>query len=103
MVIRETRVFTKQVLAAMDDAEYRLLQQFLLQRPDAGPVLEKSGGLRKLRWARRGMGKRGGWRIIYYWDAGQDVLYLLLMYGKGSQEDLTIDQVKALRKLVEAE
>ncbi len=70
MIIIETPIFTKQVLSILSDDDYRLLQQVLLERPDAGNVIPGSGGLRKLRWAVEGRGKRGGVRVIYYWFKG---------------------------------
>jgi hypothetical protein len=56
----------------MDDDAYRLLQLELMDNPTAGAVIEGTGGLRKLRQAdpRRGKGKRGGLRVIYYWWSG---------------------------------
>jgi hypothetical protein len=49
----------------LDDDEYAELQQFMMAQPDLGSVIPGSGGVRKLRWKRKGMGKRGGLRIIY--------------------------------------
>lgn len=49
----------------LDDDEYAELQQFMIQRPEAGSVVRGSGGVRKLRWRRKGGGKRGGLRVIY--------------------------------------
>ncbi|MFO1393633.1 MAG: hypothetical protein U1F09_07745 [Steroidobacteraceae bacterium] len=60
----ETRLFTRLVLEYLDDDEYRALQQTLIQQPEAGPVIPGTGGVRKLRWAAQGRGKRGGYRII---------------------------------------
>jgi hypothetical protein len=60
----ETPVFTRAIVANLDDEEYRLLQLALLQRPESGASIPKSGGLRKLRWLLPGRGKRGGLRVI---------------------------------------
>jgi hypothetical protein len=87
----------------MSDEDFRLLQVSLLLRPDQGKVIPRGGGLRKMRWALAGRGKSGGARIIYYWFAAQAVVYLLLIYSKNEQEDLTPDQLKLLRQTVEAE
>jgi mRNA-degrading endonuclease RelE of RelBE toxin-antitoxin system len=62
----ETRAFTKLVLEYLTDAEYAALQSALIADPEAGPVIPGSGGVRKLRWAAPGRGKRGGYRVIYY-------------------------------------
>ena len=64
----ETRVFTDLVCKILEDDEYRALQSSLLLRPEQGPVIPGSGGLRKVRWGTKGSGKRGGLRLIYFWD-----------------------------------
>lgn len=81
----------------MDDDEYAELQTFLAGRPDAGNVIKGSGGMRKLRWAGSGRGKRGGLRVIYYWWVAQDRISMLLMYPKNEQDDLSANQLKLLR------
>ena len=62
----ETRLFTRLVLDYMTDDEYSGLQRALMSDPEAGPVIPGSGGVRKVRWAAPGRGKRGGYRVIYY-------------------------------------
>ena len=86
----------------MTDEEYHSLQLALLFRPEQGAVISGSGGLRKLRWGFHGKGKRGGCRIIYYWDK-EETIYMLFVYPKSKQEDLTPTQVKLLAKLVQEE
>ena len=81
----------------MDDDEYAGLQTFLAERPDAGSVIRGSGGIRKLRWAGSGRGKRGGLRVIYYWWVAKERISMLLMYSKNEQDDLSSDQLKQLR------
>ena len=73
------------------------MQAFLADRPEAGNVIKSSGGMRKLRWAGSGRGKRGGLRVIYYWWVAKDRISMLLMYPKNEQDDLTADQLKQLR------
>ncbi len=75
----------------------------LLARPDAGKVIPGSAGFRKLRWAAEGRGKRGGLRVIYYWFTAQDTILLLFIYPKNAQDNLTPDQLKQLKKVVEEE
>ncbi len=103
MVIIETSVFTRQVQKLLDDNAYRDFQIALAKRPDMGAVMVGSGGLRKVRWAAQGRGKRGGVRVIYYWAVEKDRLLMLLMYPKSERDNLTREQVKILRKIVEEE
>ncbi len=72
----------------------------LAQQPDKGDVIRGSGGLRKVRWKVEGKGKCGGVRIIYYWVSADDQIWMLYGYAKTSQEDLSKEQLKALREIV---
>jgi len=103
MLFVETPIFTREVCALLEDEEYRALQLALLLRPEQGALIPGSGGLRKLRWGQKAKGKRGGYRIIYYWDKKLEILYMLLVYAKTRQEDLTPAQIKVLSKLVKEE
>lgn len=87
---RETDLFTAQITRLLSDQEYAELQGTLVVRPDAGDRIEDTGGLRKVRWSQqaRGKGKRGGIRVIYYWD---------------EQDDLSVRQKKILAALVKKE
>ena len=99
MVFIETSVFTKEITRLLPDEHYRMLQTALMLRPDAGDLIQGSGGLRKVRWNLPGRGKRDALRVIYYWDP-PDVIFMLLPYGKTDQEDLTPKQLRLLRALV---
>ena len=99
----ETPVFTRALVDLMDDEEYRSVQLGLLLRPALGPVIPRSEGLRKIRWAVKGKGRRGGCRIIYYWDDPTETFYMLYGYRKNVQEDLTPQQLKTLIRLVREE
>lgn len=99
MIFIETSIFTKEIKRLLPDDEYRALQGALMLRPDAGDLIRGSGGLRKIRWNLPGQGKRGGLRVIYYWETPA-VIYMLLPYGKTEQADLTPDQLKILSTLV---
>jgi hypothetical protein len=103
MEFLETPVFTKQVLDLFSDDNYRELQAHLVQHPDAGAVIQESGGLRKIRWAVKGQGKRGGVRVIYYWVVSKDLVYMIYAYPKTKQADLSPDQLKMLGRTVEQE
>jgi mRNA-degrading endonuclease RelE of RelBE toxin-antitoxin system len=99
----ETHVFTDLVCKVLDDDDYRWLQGSLLLRPEQGPVIPGSGGLRKVRWAGKGGGKRGGLRLIYFWDRPHATCYMLFLYRKNEQGDLTKAQVRVLSRLVREE
>jgi len=99
----ETPIFTREVTELLTDEEYRGVQLALLLRPEQGPLIPKGGGLRKIRWRRSGSGKRGGLRLIYFWDKDDDTIYMLFVYPKSEQEDLTPSQLRILSKLVREE
>ena len=83
----------------LDEDEYAELQQYLIQNPEAGEVVPGSGGVRKLRWARLGMGKRGGLRIIYFVRYRPDEFWMLTLYAKAKRENIP---AHILRQLLEA-
>ena len=89
----------------LDDEGFRGLQAMLMKNPDSGDVIEGTGGLRKLRYgdARRGKGKRGGLRVIYYgWLAGHQ-FWLFTLYDKDEADDLSAKEKKLLKDLLKAE
>ncbi|MEA2108765.1 MAG: hypothetical protein U9P07_05025 [Pseudomonadota bacterium] len=95
----ETSIFTKQVQKLIPDESYRMLQSSLMIKPNAGAVIKGGGGLRKIRWKLPESGKRGALRLIYYWDP-PEIIYMIFMYKKTEQEDLTPEQRKTLKNLV---
>jgi len=99
MLFIETSIFTKIITSLLSEDEYSALQQELVLRPDAGSVIKNSGGLRKIRWNVKGKGKRGGMRVIYYFDLPDKIL-MLYAYKKNNQEDLTADQTNILKQVV---
>lgn len=99
----ETPVFTAALRRHLDDEQYRRLQIALMLRPEQGPVIRGSGGLRKVRWAKAGAGKRGGLRVIYYWTRVERAFYMLYAYAKTEQGDLTPVQTRVLGRLVREE
>jgi mRNA-degrading endonuclease RelE of RelBE toxin-antitoxin system len=101
MVFIETPIFTKLIKDLLLDEEYRKLQEALFLRPESGALIPNGGGLRKIRWVISGRGKRGGVRVIYYWDTPDDTIYMLTVYKKSTPENLTTGQLKLLRRLVE--
>jgi len=99
----ETSVFTRRLINALTDDDYRLLQEALLRRPGQGDVIEGTGGVRKLRWRERGRGKRGGLRLIYYWHTEREIFLMLFLYRKSDQKDLTAEQKRILATTVQQE
>jgi len=98
MEIIETPLFTKLITDLLPDETYRELQTALLVFPEAGDLIPGGAGLRKLRWTTLHSGKRGGLRIIYFWHPEQKQVFLVTVYKKNRQENLTADQVKILAK-----
>ena len=95
----ETGIFTERIVKLLTDDAYRSLQAVLAEEPKAGDVIPGAGGLRKLRWRARDRGKRGGLRVIYYcWSEHR--LYMIFVYDKTQQGDLTPEQLKLLRAYV---
>ena len=100
MVFLETPIFTKQIKSLISDEEYAKLQMELFRRPQQAPVIRKSGGIRKLRWAVEGSGKSGGVRVLYYVITESGQIYMLLAFKKGDQENITAEQLAVLRNVV---
>lgn len=98
--IIETHVFTEDIDNFLSPDEYRSLQLELLEMPLKGNLIKGTGGARKLRFGLPGRGKRGSIRIIYYYQVNNRI-YLLLVYKKSKQEDLTPKQRKVLKSLIE--
>jgi len=96
----ETPIFTKRITSLLGEQDYRLLQLELALRPDSGDLIKQSGGLRKIRWAGSGHGKRGGIRVIYYFVDTKQQIYMLFAYARNESDDLTADQLKLLRNMV---
>lgn len=99
----ETPIFTEDIENELSLEEYRQLQLALLLRPTQGDLIRGSGGLRKIRWRRPGMGKRGGLRAVYFWETISETFYMLTVYRKNDQEDFTPKQIAIMRRLVKEE
>lgn len=93
VVFVETPILYRRVQQLMDDDDCAELQLVLAARPDAGKIIKGSGGMRKLRWAGSGRGKRAGLRVIYYWWVAKNRISMLLVYPKNEMDDLSADQV----------
>jgi len=99
----ETPIFTRVIAGLLDDENYRRLQIALMLRPEQGAIIRGGGGLRKVRWAKTGSGKRGGLRVIYYWAPKETVFFMLYAYSKSNQTDLTPTQARRLGQIVREE
>jgi hypothetical protein len=99
----ETQVFTASLRRHLGDERYRALQLALVLRPGQGLLIPRGGGLRKLRWGAEDRGKRGGVRIVYYWAVAEDVCFMLYVYAKNEQGDLTAAQMRVLVRMVREE
>ena len=97
MVFVESSVFQRQRKKHLSGAQYRELQNQILERPSQGALIRGSGGLRKIRLARPGTGKSGGFRIIYYYAVSDERIYLLDLYAKSEQASLSPEQLKRIR------
>jgi hypothetical protein len=100
MIFIEDDGFLKRRRGLMDDDELFALMDWMAVHPDGGKVIPGSGGLRKVRWAAKGHGKRGGVRVIYFWWMADDRILLLDVYAKGKQEDLTAGEIEKLKRKV---
>lgn len=69
---------------------------FIARNPETGDVIPETGGVRKVRWRRAGMGKRGGSRVIYFYHDPATPLYLLMVYAKAVREDVAPEAKKLL-------
>jgi hypothetical protein len=99
ITVAETALFVRQAAEVWDNGEREAFVEFIAHNPETGDVIPETGGVRKVRWARSGSGKRGGVRVIYfYYDAGRP-LYLLMVYAKARRENLTPDEKRAVRKV----
>jgi hypothetical protein len=97
----ETPVFLRYSAKVWDDAERDEFIAWLAEHPDGGDVIPTTGGLRKVRWSRPGMGKRGGVRVIYMLRNAQGELVLLIVYAKAEHATLSNAFLRSLAQLYE--
>jgi len=97
----ETDVFSELSKEIWDDDEFGRFQAFLRRNPEAGKTVAGTGGMRKVRWAGSGRGKRGGARVIYYFERKRDQIWLFLIYLKARKDELTAREKATLRAVLE--
>ena len=96
IAVVETEEFLADVKGVLSEDEHDALILYVAQHPEAGVLIPETGGLRKLRWASKGKGKRGGSRAIYYFHNIEVPLFLMAIYAKNVQTDLSTQQRTAL-------
>jgi hypothetical protein len=96
ITVVETPSFLRQAGDVWSEGEREEFVDFIARNPEAGDVIPETGGVRKVRWRRQGMGKRGGTRVIYFYHDPRTPLYLLMVYAKAVREDLTVDAKRAV-------
>ena len=89
----------------MSDEGYQELQLALMDNPGRGEIMPGTGGFRKLRWRdpRRGKGKRGGLRVIYYYLTSDHQIWFVTIYDKDEMMDLTVEEKRILKRAVQTE
>ena len=94
----ETKLFTRLIQRYLTDEEYGRLQTAIVEDPKIGDVVPGSGGVRKLRWAVRGRGKRGGVRVIYYLRRRLGEIWMLTAYAKNEAETMPAHILKSIKE-----
>src|SRR6266852_3354664 len=100
ITVAETALFIRQAAGVWSDEERSEFVDFIARNSEAGDLIPASGGVRKIRWGRQGIGKRGGVRIIYFYHDPGMPLYLLMAYAKARRDDLSPDSRRAVQGLV---
>jgi hypothetical protein len=97
----ETKLFTRLANEHLGDDGLLALQVHLLVQPAIGKVIAGSGGVRKLRWAMPGQGKRGGLRVIYFLRTEHEEIWLLTLYAKNVSDDISAADLKKIKATID--
>lgn len=100
ITVAETAPFHRKISTLLSNEERTDLITYLAEHPSAGVLMQGTGGIRKLRWARQGGGKSGGIRVIYYFHNEIMPLYLLAAFGKNEKDNLSAEEKQSLAKAV---
>jgi hypothetical protein len=103
MIFIETSTFSKLLSNYLTDDEYRGLQAYLLQKPEAGSIVRGSGGVRKVRWSASNKGKSGGIRAIYYWKKSEREIWMLTLYSKSERATIAGHTLKQIAEAINNE
>lgn len=101
LTVAETELFSRYSADYWTEEERGAFVAWIAKYPEAGVVIPGSGGCRKVRWSRTGMGKRGGVRVIYYNVLSDGLIWLLLIYGKGVRENVPAHLLKAIKEEID--
>ncbi|MGH9578073.1 MAG: type II toxin-antitoxin system RelE/ParE family toxin [Terriglobales bacterium] len=101
ITVAEVPEYIRRAEKLLSESERNDVIDHVAANPKAGDLIQGTGGVRKLRWARSGRGKSGGVRVIYYFHSEVLPLYLLTVFGKGEKADLSQAERNELAKLVQ--
>lgn len=101
ITIAEVPEYIRQAEKLLTETERQEILNYLAAHPKDGDLIEGTGGIRKLRWGRGGRGKSGGVRVIYYYHSSEMPLYLLTLFAKNEQANLSKAERNDLAKLVD--
>lgn len=97
----ESKLFTRLLGDYLEDDDYVRLQAALVEDPERGMLVPGSGGVRKLRWAQPGRGKRGGIRVIYYARTREGVIWMLTLYAKNEEESIPAHVLRRIKEEID--
>jgi hypothetical protein len=99
MTVIETPSFLRDAKRLMDDEERHEIVAFLAHNPNAGDILQGTGGIRKVRFAREGGGKSGGYRVVYFFHSPAIPLFALNVFAKNEKANISPAERNALKEL----
>jgi len=97
----ETKLFSRLLASYLTDDEYAQLQGTLTINPERGLLVPGSGGVRKMRWAQPGRGKRGGIRVIYYANVREGVIWMLTIYAKNEEQSIPAHVLRKIKEEID--
>lgn len=103
LTVVETPTFVRLADQYWSEEERAAFVSFIASNSEAGDVVPKSGGVRKVRWGYRGRGKRGGVRVIYFNRLANGEIWLLLIYGKAMRDDIPAHVIRQIKEEIESE